>query len=85
LVESKRMIRHTREVTGALGYMAPEQAAGEHTKLRTVAGVYGHPAIPYGLLTVSRLFGEGTSGESIPLPINTKPQRPHLWSGRNFC
>jgi hypothetical protein len=43
------MFRHTREVVDALGYMASEQAAGEHMKLRTVAGVYGHPTIPYEL------------------------------------
>jgi hypothetical protein len=56
--------------------MAPEHAAGEHTKLGTVAAVYGLPAILYELLTGYPPFGEGTSGENIRLPINTKPQRP---------
>ena len=80
------MVQYTREVMGALGYMAPEQAAGEHTKLRTVASVYGHPAIPYELLTVSSLFAEGTSGENIRLPIDTEPQGSPLCetSGRIF-
>jgi len=37
LVESKRMVRHRREVMGALGNMAPEQAAGEHMKLKCLS------------------------------------------------
>ena len=69
---------------GALGYVAPEHAAGEHTKLGTVAAVYGPPAILYELLTGYPSFAEGTSGENIRLPINTEPQGPPLWPGRNF-
>ena len=84
LVASKRIAPHRREVMGALYYMASEHAADEQTKLRTVGGLCGLPAILHELLTGYPPFGEGKRGENIRVPINTKTQRPPLWPGRNF-
>jgi hypothetical protein len=86
LVVSKRMAPHPREVMGAHCYMAPEDAPDEHTKLRTVAGLCGLPAILYELLTGYPPFGEGKRSENIRLPLiqnrSDCPCGPGVTSGR---
>ena len=76
LVEAESTVTRTREVLGTPSYMAPEQAAGETTKLGKATDVYGLGAVFYQLLTGHPPFAGGTTYETIRLLLNTEPRKP---------
>src|SRR5438128_1490859 len=76
LVEAESTVTRTREVLGTPSYMAPEQAAGETTKLGKATDVYGLGAVLYQLLTNQPPFAGGTTYETIRLLLNTEPRKP---------
>src|SRR5258708_35675662 len=76
LVEAESTVTRTREVLGTPSYMAPEQAAGETTKLGKATDVYGLGAVLYQLLTNHLPFAGGTTYETIRLLLNTEPRQP---------
>src|SRR5215475_7583891 len=76
LVEADSTVTRTREVLGTPSYMAPEQAAGEHTKIGKATDVYGLGAVLYQLLTGQPPFAGGTTYETIRLLLNTEPRQP---------
>jgi TolB-like protein/Tfp pilus assembly protein PilF len=76
LVEAESTVTRTREVLGTPSYMAPEQAAGETTKLGKATDVYGLGAVLYQLLTGHPPFAGDTSYETIRLLLNTEPRKP---------
>jgi serine/threonine-protein kinase len=76
LVETESTVTRTREVLGTPSYMAPEQAAGETTKLGKATDVYGLGAVLYQLLTGQPPFAGGTTYETIRLLLNTEPRKP---------
>jgi TolB-like protein/Tfp pilus assembly protein PilF len=76
LVEADSTVTRTREVMGTPSYMAPEQAAGETTKLGKATDVYGLGAVLYQLLTGHPPFAGGTTYETIRLLLNTEPRKP---------
>jgi serine/threonine protein kinase/Tfp pilus assembly protein PilF len=76
LVETESTVTRTREVLGTPSYMAPEQAAGETTKLGKATDVYGLGAVLYQLLTGHPPFAGGTTYETIRLLLNTEPRKP---------
>src|SRR6266567_3962594 len=76
LVETESTVTHTMEVLGTPSYMAPEQAAGETTKLGKATDVYGLGAVFYQLLTNHPPFAGGTTYETIRLLLNTEPRKP---------
>ena len=76
LVETESTVTRTREVLGTPSYMAPEQAAGETTKLGRATDVYGLGAVLYQLLTSHPPFAGGTTYETIRLLLNTEPRKP---------
>src|SRR5437762_7041203 len=78
LVEADSTVTRTREVLGTPSYMAPEQAAGEHTKLGKATDVYGLGAVLYQLLTGHPPFAGGTTYETIRLLLNTEPRQPRV-------
>src|SRR5436190_5747203 len=78
LVESESTVTRTVEVMGTPSYMAPEQAAGETTKLGTATDVYGLGAVLYQLLTGHPPFAGGTTYETIKLLLDTEPRQPRL-------
>jgi serine/threonine protein kinase/Flp pilus assembly protein TadD len=78
LVESESTVTRTLEVLGTPSYMAPEQAAGETTKLNKATDVYGLGAVLYQLLTGQPPFAGGTTYETIRLLRDTEPRSPRL-------
>src|SRR6266568_1776035 len=80
LVESESTVTRTLEVLGTPSYMAPEQAAGNSTKLTNATDVYGLGAVLYQLLTAHPPFAGGTTYETIRLVVETEPRQPRLWN-----
>ena len=80
LVESESTVTRTLEVLGTPSYMAPEQAAGNNTKLTDATDVYGLGAVLYQLLTGHPPFAGGTTYETIKLLLETEPRPPRLWN-----
>ena len=80
LVEAESTITRTLEVMGTPSYMAPEQAAGEHTKVSKATDIYGLGAVFYQLLTGHPPFAGGTSYQTIRLLLDTDPRQPRLWN-----
>ena len=78
LVETESTVTRTLEVMGTPSYMAPEQAAGEHTKISKATDVYGLGATLYQLLTSHPPFAGGTTYETLRLLRDTEPRRPRL-------
>src|SRR5438477_774723 len=76
LVETESTVTRTKEVLGTPSYMAPEQAAGNNTKLTNAADVYGLGAVLYQLLTGHPPFAGGTTYETIKLLLDTDPRPP---------
>ena len=80
LLEDEGSVTRTLEVMGTPSYMAPEQAAGEHTKFGKGTDVYGLGAVLYQLLTGHPPFAGGTTYETIKLVLDTEPRQPRLWN-----
>jgi TolB-like protein/Tfp pilus assembly protein PilF len=80
LVETESTVTRTMEVLGTPSYMAPEQAAGQTTKLTSATDVYGLGAVLYQLLTGHPPFAGGTTYETIRLLLETEPRQPRLWN-----
>jgi serine/threonine protein kinase/tetratricopeptide (TPR) repeat protein len=78
LVEAESTVTRTLDVLGTPSYMAPEQAAGETTKLCKATDVYGLGAVLYQLLTGQPPFAGGTTYETIRLLRDTEPRQPRL-------
>jgi len=78
LVETESTVTGTLEVLGTPSYMAPEQAAGEHTKVSGATDVYGLGAVLYQLLTGHPPFAGGTTYETIKLLLDTEPRQPRV-------
>src|SRR5438093_8385979 len=78
LVEADSTVTGTKEVLGTPSYMAPEQAAGETTKLSKATDVYGLGAVLYQLLTGQPPFAGGTTYETVKLLLDTEPRAPWL-------
>src|SRR5207247_422779 len=78
LVEAESTVTRTLDVLGTPSYMAPEQAAGETTKLSKATDVYGLGAVLYQLLTGQPPFAGGTTYETIRLLRDTEPRQPRL-------
>src|SRR5712675_1302678 len=76
LIETESTVTRTLEVLGTPSYMAPEQAAGETTKLSKATDVYGLGAVLYQLLTGHPPFAGGTTYETIRLLRDTEPRSP---------
>src|SRR5947209_680274 len=80
LVETESTVTRTLEVLGTPSYMAPEQAAGNNTKLTGATDVYGLGAVLYQLLTGHPPYAGGTTYETIKLLLETEPRPPRLWN-----
>src|SRR5437867_198106 len=80
LLESESTVTRTLEVLGTPSYMAPEQAAGNNSKLTSATDVYGLGAVFYQLLTGHPPFAGGTTYETIKLVLETEPRQPPLWN-----
>src|SRR5213082_510925 len=82
LVEVESTITRTLDVIGTPSYMAPEQAAGEHTKLSKATDIYGLGAVLYQLLTDHPPFAGGTTYETIRLLRDTEPRPPRVLNSK---
>jgi len=80
LVESESTVTRTAEVLGTLSYIAPEQAAGNNTRLTGATDVYGLGAVLYQLLTGHPPFAGGTTYETIKLLLEAEPRPLGLWN-----
>jgi TolB-like protein/Tfp pilus assembly protein PilF len=78
LLDTQSSVTRTIDVLGTPSYMAPEQAAGETTKLSKATDVYGLGAVLYQLLTGQPPFAGGTTYETIRLLRDTDPRPPRL-------
>ena len=78
LLDAQSSVTRTIDVLGTPSYMAPEQAAGEITKLSKATDVYGLGAVLYQLLTGQPPFAGGTTYETIRLLRDTEPRPPHV-------
>src|SRR5204863_1066520 len=78
LVEAESTVTRTLDVLGTPSYMAPEQAAGETTKLSKATDVYGLGAVLYQLLTGQPPFAGGTTYETIRLLRDTEARPPRV-------
>ena len=78
LVESESSVTRTLDVLGTPSYMAPEQAAGNNTRLSSATDVYGLGAVLYQLLTGHPPFAGGATYETIKLLLDTEPRQPRL-------
>jgi serine/threonine protein kinase/tetratricopeptide (TPR) repeat protein len=76
LVEAESTVTRTLEVLGTPSYMAPEQAAGETTKLGKATDVYGLGSVLYQLLTRHPPFAGRTTYDTIKLLLETEPKQP---------
>jgi len=76
LLDAQSSVTRTIDVLGTPSYMAPEQAAGDTTKLSKATDVYGLGAVLYQLLTGQPPFAGGTTYETIRLLRDTEPRRP---------
>src|SRR5213592_2622178 len=76
LLDTQSSVTRTIDVLGTPSYMAPEQAAGETTKLSKATDVYGLGAVLYQLLTGHPPFAGGTTYETIRLLRDTEPRPP---------
>ena len=74
LLDTQSSVTRTMDVLGTPSYMAPEQAAGETTKLSKATDVYGLGAVLYQLLTGQPPFAGGTTYETIRLLRDTEPR-----------
>jgi serine/threonine protein kinase/Tfp pilus assembly protein PilF len=82
LLDTQSSVTRTIDVLGTPSYMAPEQAAGETTKLSKATDVYGLGAVLYQLLTGQPPFAGGTTYETIRLLRDTTPRPPRLLNSK---
>src|SRR5262249_31145781 len=78
LLDTQSIITRTIDVLGTPSYMAPEQAAGDTTKVSKATDVYGLGAVLYQLLTNHPPFAGGTTYETIKLLLDTEPKQPRV-------
>src|SRR5438046_5641623 len=78
LLDTQSSVTRTIDVLGTPSYMAPEQAAGETTKLSKATDVYGLGAVLYQLLTGQPPFAGGTTYETIRLLRDTEQRPPRV-------
>jgi TolB-like protein/Flp pilus assembly protein TadD len=82
LLEPESSLTRTLEAMGTPSYMAPEQAAGNNSKLSSATDVYGLGAVLYQLLTGHPPFAGGTTYETIKLLLDTEPRPPRLLNAK---
>jgi len=78
LLDTESSVTRTIDVLGTPSYMAPEQAAGDTTKLSKGTDVYGLGAVLYQLLTGHPPFAGGTTYETIELVLDSEPRQLRL-------